>query len=131
MGCSCVFKLSHFSFPSGGVFGELDVIYVGVWLCSFVTGSYSECNCTLSLMLCLFWCLLSLQRSKFGLHGVFKVIHLSHLFLWLLVVISFVGFVFELDILGGWVFSLLSWDPSILQAILNRVISSLIGTFIT
>ena len=84
-----------------------------------------------SLMLCLFWCLLSLQRGKFGLHGVFKVIHLSHLFLWLLVVISFVGFVFELDILGGWVFSLLSWDPSISQAILNRVISSLIGKFFT
>ena len=47
MGCSCVFKLSQFSFPSGGVFGELDVIYVGFWLCSFVSVSYSECSCTL------------------------------------------------------------------------------------
>ena len=108
MGCSCVFKLSHFSFPSGGVFGELDVIYVGFWLCSFVTGSYSECNCTLYKWFSVgvldalsFWCLLSLQRGKLGLHGVVKVIHLSHLFLWLLVVISFVGFVFELDILWG------------------------------
>ena len=109
------------------------MIYVGFWLCSFATGSYSECNCTLckQFSVGVLDALSFLQRGKFGLHGVFNVIHLSHLLLRLLVVIFFVGFVFELDILGGWVFSLLSWDPSILQAILNRVISSLIGTFIT
>ena len=84
-----------------------------------------------SLGLCPFWCPLSLQWCKSGLHGVSRILHLSHLFLRLLVVPSFVGFVFELNIPGGWAFFPLSWNPSISQAFLNRVISSSISKFFT
>ena len=108
------------------------MIHVGPWLCSFVAVSKRWMQLVVVrnglmlefLRLCPFWCPLSLQWCKSGLHGVSRILHLSHLLFRLFVFDYLVGFAFDLNIPGGWVLSLLSWNPSISQAFLNREISS-------